>query len=202
MRLRGAGILAAKLGFAPVNGLEIIESSVVSAPGDALRIQFDMAVSAADLSECTPPAVDAFAANIPGPVHLKLAGYEQLQAARWGIISGFGRFREPELTAAYTRAGFTIVAHQVVQKLERDHAPAQVTFARCPLMVRVWIRGGCARDARLELHARPGPLHAMEMAAWGMVGLAGALLGRLVRAASGAFRSRSGARLPRSPRRR
>ncbi len=108
------GILAAKLGWAPVTGLEIIEYSVESARANVRRNNVEMAVAVADLSECPPPPADAFAANLPGPVHIRLAGAPELQSASRGIISGFGPTREPELIAAYTRAGFGITDHQVL----------------------------------------------------------------------------------------
>lgn len=119
------GILAAKLGWAPVSGLEIIESSVVSARANALRNGVEMAVSVADLMDQPPPAAVGFAANLPGPVHLAVARTPELQTARWGIISGFGPARESELIAAYAAAGMTVTSRQEL------HGWSVITLERC-----------------------------------------------------------------------
>jgi ribosomal protein L11 methyltransferase len=106
------GILAAKLGWAPVIGLEIIEPSVMSARANAERNGVEMAISVADLTERPPPAAAGFAANLPGPVHLAVSRTPELRTARWGIISGFGPSRKAEIVAAYAAAGMLARAEQ------------------------------------------------------------------------------------------
>ncbi len=106
------GILAAKLGWMPVTGLELIETSVASARGNVLRNGVEMEVWLGDLTQRPPPAATAFAANLPGPVHLALAKAVELQAASWGILSGFGPDRESELISAYGAAGLTAIDRQ------------------------------------------------------------------------------------------
>ncbi len=99
------GILAAKLGWSPVDGIEIIQSSADSARANALRNGVEMAVTVADLCEQPPPAAAGFVANLPAPVHLAVARSDAIGAARWGVISGFGPAHEAELTGAYAAAG-------------------------------------------------------------------------------------------------
>ncbi|MGO9753955.1 MAG: 50S ribosomal protein L11 methyltransferase [Solirubrobacteraceae bacterium] len=99
------GILAAKLGWSPVAGIEIMQSSADSARANALRNGVEMAITVADLCEQPPPAAAGFVANMPGPVHLTVAATDAIRAARWGLISGFGPAAESELISAYAAAG-------------------------------------------------------------------------------------------------
>jgi ribosomal protein L11 methyltransferase len=99
------GILAAKLGWSPVAGIEIMQSSAESARANALRNAVEIAITVADLCEQPPPPATGFVANIPAPVHLAVAGSAAIRAARWGIISGFGPADESGLTSAYAAAG-------------------------------------------------------------------------------------------------
>ncbi|MGO9899738.1 MAG: 50S ribosomal protein L11 methyltransferase [Solirubrobacteraceae bacterium] len=99
------GILAAKLGWSSVAGIEIMQSSAESARANALRNAVEITITVADLCEQPPPPAAGFVANIPAPVHLAVAGSAAIQAARWGIISGFGPAHESELTSAYAAAG-------------------------------------------------------------------------------------------------
>ncbi len=106
------GILAAMLGWKPVTGLEMIEASAASARANVRRNGVEVDVVIGDLTQRPPPQASAFAANMPGPVHLVLATASELQAASWGILSGFGPDRDDELIAAYGVAGFQAIERQ------------------------------------------------------------------------------------------
>jgi len=98
------GILAAKLGWAPV--------SAQSARANAVRNGVEMAVEVGDLAQRPPPAVAAFAANMPVPVHVAVAATAELASVRWAVLSGFGAARTQEVVGAYAEAGLHATASQ------------------------------------------------------------------------------------------
>ena len=99
------GILAAKLGWTPVTGVELIPTSADSARANAARNGVEMAVEVADLAQRPPPPADGFAANMPVPVHVAVARTPELASASWAVISGFGAARADEVLDAYRKAG-------------------------------------------------------------------------------------------------
>ncbi len=101
-------ILAAKLGWDPVAGYEVVPASVASARANAIRNGVSIDLEVRDLSRQPPPEADGFAANIPAPVHLVVASAPQLARARWGVLSGFGPAHEAELIPAYAAAGLHV----------------------------------------------------------------------------------------------
>jgi ribosomal protein L11 methyltransferase len=109
------GILAAKLGWSPVVGVELVPGSVESARGNAERNGVQIEVSVGDLSVEAPPQADGFAANIPAPLHAVVARSPQLQQARWGVLSGFGPKDEAQLIPAYAAAGLRVTRSDEVQ---------------------------------------------------------------------------------------
>jgi ribosomal protein L11 methyltransferase len=109
------GIVAAKLGWSPVLGVELVPGSVDSARENAERNGVTIELSVGDLSVTPPPAVDGFAANIPAPVHEVVAGSREIRGARWGVLSGFGPKDEDRLLPAYAAAGLRAVHQEAVE---------------------------------------------------------------------------------------
>jgi ribosomal protein L11 methyltransferase len=109
------GILAARLGWAPVAGVELVPGSVDSARANATRNGVAVEVTVGDLSVVPPPAADGFAANIPAPVHAVVARSPELARARWGVLSGFGPKDDAALIPAYARAGLVVRRQSEVQ---------------------------------------------------------------------------------------
>ncbi len=101
-------ILAAKLGWAPVVGIDLIPGSVESARANAARNGVEVEIEAADLMAQTPPVADGFVANMPAPVHAVLARTPAMRAPRWGVISGFGPRDSPALIKAYGESGLEV----------------------------------------------------------------------------------------------
>jgi ribosomal protein L11 methyltransferase len=106
------GILAAKLGWAPVIGVELIPTSAGSARANAGRNGVEMTVEVADLAQRRPPPVAGFAANMPAPVHVAVAGTAELASASWAVVSGFGAARAQEVVGAYAQAGLRATSTQ------------------------------------------------------------------------------------------
>jgi ribosomal protein L11 methyltransferase len=109
------GILAAKLGWDPVVGVELVPGSVESARRNAERNGVTIAVFGRDLSREPPPVADGFAANIPAPVHSVVARSPEMARARWGVLSGFGPKDEAELIPTYAAAGLGVVSQAKVE---------------------------------------------------------------------------------------
>ncbi len=101
-------ILAAKLGWAPVTGIELIPGSAESARGNAARNGVQVEVEVADLVQHAPPVADGFVANMPAPVHAVVAAAPAMLEASWGVISGFGPRDAPALIEAYAAAGLEV----------------------------------------------------------------------------------------------
>jgi ribosomal protein L11 methyltransferase len=99
------GILASKLGWAPVVGVEILEASAASARANVARNGAQMEVAVADLIRDQPPEMAGFVANVHAAVHEAVARSPVLSAAQWGVLSGFGPQHEPAVLAAYAQAG-------------------------------------------------------------------------------------------------
>jgi ribosomal protein L11 methyltransferase len=110
-----AAILAAKLGWAPVIGCEIVPASVASARRNAERNDVQVEFRACDLLVEAPPAVDAFVANIAAPVHPAVAASAELRRARWGVLSGFGPIHEPDLIPAYEAVGLGVCERREIE---------------------------------------------------------------------------------------
>jgi len=101
-------ILAAKLGWAPVVGLDLIAGSAESARANAARNGVQIEIEVADLVQRAPPAADGFVANMPAPVHAAVAPAPAMLRPRWGVISGFGPRDSPALIEAYAAAGLEV----------------------------------------------------------------------------------------------
>jgi ribosomal protein L11 methyltransferase len=105
------GILAAKLGWAPVRGVDVVAASVTSARANARHNEVEAEFVVGDLS-IEVPLADGFAANIPAPVHRVVARAHELEQARWGVLSGFAPADDDELIAAYAQRGFGVRARR------------------------------------------------------------------------------------------
>jgi ribosomal protein L11 methyltransferase len=99
------GILAAKLGWSPVVGVEILEASAESARANAARNGTEMEVVVCDLTREDPPQMTGFVANVHAAVHEAVARSPVVATARWGVLSGFGPQHEPDVLSAYGQAG-------------------------------------------------------------------------------------------------
>ena len=101
-------ILAAKLGWEPVTGIELIPNSAESARANAARNGAQVQIEVADLVAHDPPVADGFVANMPAPVHAVVSTKPALLEPGWGVISGFGPRDSPALIEAYAAAGLEV----------------------------------------------------------------------------------------------
>lgn len=98
-------ILAARLGWDPVEAVEVLPRSVASASGNVARNGVRVEVRLGDLITEPPPETDGFVATMPAPVHLAATRFNGFRRARWGVISGFGTSDAAELRSAYAQIG-------------------------------------------------------------------------------------------------
>jgi ribosomal protein L11 methyltransferase len=104
----GSGVLAivaARLGWAPILALDVRQASVATARENAERNDTAIEVELVDLVEQPAPIADGFAANVPAPVHHRIAAGWATAAPRIGLLSGFGESDADEVIQAYAPCG-------------------------------------------------------------------------------------------------
>jgi ribosomal protein L11 methyltransferase len=97
-------ILAAKLGWAPVLALDVQSESIAVAGANSAANRVEVQARVADLSAEPPPAADAIVANVPQPVHERVAAALPAQVDV-AIVSGFGPEGSAGVLASYAAAG-------------------------------------------------------------------------------------------------
>jgi ribosomal protein L11 methyltransferase len=99
-------ILACRLGWSPVCAIDLQPGSVQAAAENAARNGVTIATRVANLLHESASAFDGFAANVPAPVHVRIAsGWRRAEAPATGLISGLGPHEAPAVVAAYARCG-------------------------------------------------------------------------------------------------
>jgi ribosomal protein L11 methyltransferase len=107
-------ILAARLGWRPVTAIDLQPAAVAATDANARRNGVQVTAVAADLSAQPPPAAEGFAANVPAPLHHRLAASWSQRPPRAGVLSGFSPAEADGVVAAYAAAGL-----QESRRLER-----------------------------------------------------------------------------------
>jgi ribosomal protein L11 methyltransferase len=118
-------ILAARLGWSPVIALDVQPESVEAALANAAANGVDVQASHADLASEPPPAANAFAANVPAPLHELVAAAMPDPVPRFGLLSGFSPEEAGPVIDAYAARGLRearrVERHGwVVATVERD----------------------------------------------------------------------------------
>lgn len=99
-------ILAAKLGWRPVLGVDLVPESVEAASANAAANGVELEARVADLSMDPAPPADGLAANIPGSVH-KCVAASLPASVRVALVSGIGPEDADVVLPAYAAAGLT-----------------------------------------------------------------------------------------------
>jgi ribosomal protein L11 methyltransferase len=97
-------IAAAKLGWAPVSGLDREGPAVEEARANAPRNGVEAAFAQADIAAVEPPLAELLLANAPPPVHARIAAALTPQV-RHVIVSGIVEGEMDEVREAYAAAG-------------------------------------------------------------------------------------------------
>jgi ribosomal protein L11 methyltransferase len=98
-------ILAAKLGFAPVTAVDIVDASVETARANAASNGVEVATVVADLASTRPPAAGVIAANVPASVHEPIAARLVEPLPRFAVLTGFGPREADQVLAGYLARG-------------------------------------------------------------------------------------------------
>ena len=98
-------ILAARLGWRPVTAVDLQPASVEATAANARRNDVELNALVADLSAQPPPAADGFAANVPAPLHARLAASWAGRPPGIGLLSGFSPAEADAVIEAYAGAG-------------------------------------------------------------------------------------------------
>ena len=99
-------IAAAKLGWAPVYGVDREAPAIEEAKANARRNGVEAQFAHGDIATDALPIRELLLANAPPPVHHRLAA-EITPAVRHVIVSGIVEGEMEEVRAAYAQAGFT-----------------------------------------------------------------------------------------------
>jgi ribosomal protein L11 methyltransferase len=99
------GIVAARLGFDPVVAVDISPEGVETARRNAAANEVRVDGRVLDLLNETPPAAEAFAANVPPDVHRQLAERLPDPFPRIGLVSGFHSGESESVLSAYQARG-------------------------------------------------------------------------------------------------
>jgi ribosomal protein L11 methyltransferase len=102
----GSGVLAivaARLGWAPVVAVDRDPASVDATRENAVANDVRIEARAADLMGQDPPRTDAFAANVPAALHLRIA--ESMTFGTVAVVTGFVPAEADAVLAAYAAAG-------------------------------------------------------------------------------------------------
>jgi ribosomal protein L11 methyltransferase len=108
-------VLAAKLGWAPVEAVDRDPGSVEAALANARASGVSVAARAGDLALEPPPPARGLAANVPAPLHGRLAAALAEPLPRVALLSGFGLAEADAVVAPYERRGL-----REQRRVERD----------------------------------------------------------------------------------
>jgi ribosomal protein L11 methyltransferase len=98
-------ILAARLGWAPVNALDIDRASIETTAANAALNNVDIKARVADLTSEPPPRADGFVANVPADLHALIACALIEPEPRFSVCSGFGPDEADGVASAYAARG-------------------------------------------------------------------------------------------------
>ena len=98
-------IAAAKLGWAPVSGLDRDEEAIGEARTNAERNDVDVAFAHADVEQAELPIRELLLANAPPPVQRRIAA-ELTPDVRHVVVSGIVEGELAKVRAAYAQAGY------------------------------------------------------------------------------------------------
>jgi ribosomal protein L11 methyltransferase len=98
-------LLAAKLGWAPVQAVDRDPDSVAAALANARGNRVNVAARVGDLSAESPPLAAGIAANVPAPLHARIAAGLADPVPRLALLSGFGPEAAASVIDAYRQRG-------------------------------------------------------------------------------------------------